>query len=89
MPDEVARLCAVFCERAGLELAGFDFKLDAAGEWVALEANPMPGFDYYDRRLDGVISRRLIEMLGAGPGRREPFIERRRRPPLSSPLPAE
>jgi glutathione synthase/RimK-type ligase-like ATP-grasp enzyme len=88
VPPAIAQRCAAFAKRARLEFAGFDFKRDAQGEWVALEANPMPGFDYYDRRLDGAISRRIVQLLAAGAAREEPFIENSRRPPVNRVVPS-
>jgi glutathione synthase/RimK-type ligase-like ATP-grasp enzyme len=88
VPPAIAQRCAAFAKRARLEFAGFDFKLDAGGEWVALEANPMPGFDYYDRRLDGAISRRIVQLLAHGVGVEEPFIENSRRPAVNRVVPS-
>jgi hypothetical protein len=48
---------------AGLLFAGWDFKLDCQGRFWCLEANPMPGYDGYDTRADGAISRSLVERL--------------------------
>lgn len=86
VPADVARHCTEFCERARLEFSGLDFKIDASGEWVALEANPMPGFDYYDRWLDGAISKRLVTILAQGATRARSFIDQSRRPALKNPL---
>ena len=48
---------------AGLLFAGWDFKLDCQGRFWCLEANPMPGYDGYDTRADGAISRSLVARL--------------------------
>jgi len=48
---------------AGLEFAGWDFKVDDEGRFWCLEANPMPGYDSYDTRADGAISRSLVARL--------------------------
>ena len=47
----------------GLSFAGWDFKVSEDGSFWALEANPMPGYDGYDRRLDNRISRLLTNYL--------------------------
>src|SRR6185295_14739178 len=86
VPEQVAERCGDFCQRAKLAFSGVDFKLDHSGEWVALEANPMPGFDYYDRWLDGAISKRLVTILAQGATRAMPFIDRSRRPAPLNPL---
>jgi glutathione synthase/RimK-type ligase-like ATP-grasp enzyme len=46
-----------------LAFTGWDFKVDADGTFWCLEVNPMPGYDSYDRRADGAISRTLLEYL--------------------------
>lgn len=82
VPEHIAESCAAFCERAQLRFAGFDFKVDADGRWVALECNPMPGFDFYDRRQGGRIAAALVAALSEGQDLTEPFITRARRPEL-------
>ncbi|MCD0160539.1 hypothetical protein IHN63_04380 [Deinococcus sp. 6YEL10] len=50
--------------RTGLNFIGFDFKIsELDGMWYALEANPMPGFDFFDRRCDRKISQALLDLL--------------------------
>jgi hypothetical protein len=51
----------------GLAFAGWDFKIDAAGDYWCLEANPMPGYGPYDAHCDGAISRALREYLDGRP----------------------
>jgi hypothetical protein len=58
----------------GLGFAGWDFKLDAAGDFWCLEANPMPGYDLYDRKLGGRISESLLAVL-RGQRPREEMID--------------
>jgi hypothetical protein len=50
----------------GLAFAGWDFKIDASGEYWCLEANPMPGYGPYDTYCDGAISRAVRSYLGSG-----------------------
>jgi glutathione synthase/RimK-type ligase-like ATP-grasp enzyme len=50
----------------GLSFAGWDFKLDSEGRAWCLEANPMPGYASYDRRLDGAITSALVSFLTGG-----------------------
>lgn len=47
-----------------LPLAGWDFKVDAEGEYWCLEVNPMPGYSAYDAHCGGTISRALLSYLG-------------------------
>ncbi|MFD0772835.1 RimK family alpha-L-glutamate ligase, partial [Streptomonospora algeriensis] len=49
----------------GLDMAGWDFKLSPDGTYWCLEANPMPGYDGYDRRLGGRITSSLLHLLRA------------------------
>jgi hypothetical protein len=51
----------------GLAFAGWDFKIDEAGDYWCLEANPMPGYGPYDAYCDGAISRALRSYLDAPP----------------------
>lgn len=63
LPPQIERLCVSYARSRGLCLAGFDFKLDAAGEWWCLEMNPAPAFEMFDHVLDGAIARRLLGHL--------------------------
>lgn len=63
VPEEIYQHCLNYSKKENLEFVGFDFKLTAAGNWYALEANPMPGYNYYDRRLHGRISSALHQYL--------------------------
>ncbi|HWA42520.1 MAG TPA: hypothetical protein VHA10_04865 [Hypericibacter adhaerens] len=67
VPADLARRLARATEAAGLVFAGWDFKLDDKGRFWCLEANPMPGYDGYDTRANGAISRSLVERLRSRP----------------------
>lgn len=58
----LARMTAA-SEAMGLAFTGWDFKVDADGRHWCLEVNPSPGYDVYDRRADGAISRALLRHL--------------------------
>lgn len=62
-PADLAELAVRATRAAGLVFAGWDFKLDDEGRFWCLEANPMPGYDGYDTRANGAISRSLVEHL--------------------------
>lgn len=47
----------------GLSFSGWDLKLDGDGGHWCLEVNPMPGYDWYDRRLGGAITGSLVRLL--------------------------
>jgi hypothetical protein len=84
VPPEIAKACVAYCARQRLVFAGVDFKVsDADGKWYVLEANPMPGYEPYDRRLDRRISHALLAHLTKKPEAVvdvEPFIVAARRP---------
>jgi hypothetical protein len=68
LPDEVRQRCVSFTAQSGLGIAGFDFKVCRETEaYVALEANPTPGYDAYDFRLGGCISEALLRLMADGP----------------------
>lgn len=52
-----------FMRHQGLLFAGFDFKVDEHGNWWVLEANPMPGFEFFDKHANGAISDLLARHL--------------------------
>lgn len=68
-PDHILVLAREYARREKLPFAGFDFRV-SNDDWVVLECNPMPGFDFYDRVLDEKISQLLIEYLSASATRR-------------------
>lgn len=90
IPPAVLVACRRYCKDERLVFAGFDFKVHE-GRWVVLEANPMPGFDYFDRQkvLAGRIAGALCEVLGGRPvappvaSNRTPLVGADRRPVLS------
>ena len=58
LPPEIAAGCAVLTQASGKPFLGVDFKIQRqSGDWFFLEANPQPGYDYYDVRAGGAISR--------------------------------
>jgi len=63
LPNEIEEKLVYSSHAAGLIFAGWDFKVDANGIFWCLEANPMPGYNAYDRRLGGVITRALVDVL--------------------------
>lgn len=47
VPADIGVSCTAVTVAEGLLLAGFDFRVDAAGSWFCLEVNPMPSFIPY------------------------------------------
>lgn len=61
-PIEVA--ISQYQKQTGLAFIGFDFRIDEhTGQWICLEANPMPGYDFYDRQCEGAVSKLLGQLL--------------------------
>lgn len=73
VPSEIAGLCTRYCESQSLMFAGFDFKVDRNESWIVLEANPMPGYESYDRRQNNKISSALADLLTSG--RHTPVVQ--------------
>lgn len=66
VPDELAHKLVGATRRQGLRFAGWDFKVDSEGDYWCLEANPMPGYAWYDRALHGRITRALLDDMADG-----------------------
>lgn len=62
-PDEIVQACYRYRDLSGYEFIGFDFRVGHDGRYFALEANPMPGYDGYDRRSGLAISDSLFRLL--------------------------
>jgi hypothetical protein len=68
VPLAIKVRCLHYCQTEGLLFCGFDFKIsEATNDWVVLEANPMPAFNFFDKRLGGTISHELIRLLTERP----------------------
>ncbi|MBL7500109.1 hypothetical protein I6A84_11950 [Frankia sp. CNm7] len=65
LPDDLTRRLVATTAESGLLFAGWDLKAEegAGGTYWVLEANPMPGYDWYDRRAGGAISAALLGAL--------------------------
>ncbi|QNA82758.1 hypothetical protein G4G27_01085 [Sphingomonas sp. So64.6b] len=63
LPDALVARMTRAAHDMGLIFSGWDFKIDRDGQFWLLEANPMPGYNSYDNRLDGSITAALIAIL--------------------------
>jgi|SRR6185369_7860486 len=64
IPSEIRTGSLSLQRQSQLPFLGIDFKIDrATGEWFFLEANPMPGYEGYDRRAGGAISEAIAVWL--------------------------
>jgi hypothetical protein len=64
-PPDIVDLCWRYMKNERQEFAGFDFKVHE-GKWILLEANPMPGFSYFDAKCGGEIVEALWDQLQRG-----------------------
>lgn len=65
-PLSVIDACRQCATLSGYSFIGFDFRMTHSGDFYVLEANPMPGYDAYDRRLGLEISKSLFRLLQNG-----------------------
>jgi hypothetical protein len=63
-PADLVRRCQAFAAAEGLAFAGFDFRIDAAGGWWALEMNPVPTFLPYEGGTGHSIGSAIVDVLG-------------------------
>ncbi|TMC22861.1 MAG: hypothetical protein E6J34_04900 [Chloroflexi bacterium] len=66
LPDELQKKLVRTSRAFQLLLVGWDFKVTDDGVYWCLEANPMPGYDWYDRRLGYKITTSLLDLLTSG-----------------------
>jgi glutathione synthase/RimK-type ligase-like ATP-grasp enzyme len=63
LPPEIAQRCIELTRQLGLLLAGIDLKETMEGEYFCFEANPSPGFLFFERATDQPISTALAYLL--------------------------
>jgi glutathione synthase/RimK-type ligase-like ATP-grasp enzyme len=68
LPPEVATRCVALAETLGLPLVGIDLRETPDGRFVCFEANPMPGYSYFESHTGQPIGDELIRYL-AGHGK--------------------
>ncbi|MFG2375604.1 RimK family alpha-L-glutamate ligase [Streptomyces sp. NPDC048504] len=67
LPEKLAEQVVRHTADLGMSFAGWDFKLTDDGTYWCLEVNPMPAYDWYDRRLGGTITTSLLALLRGTP----------------------
>ncbi|MFE1556253.1 RimK family alpha-L-glutamate ligase [Streptomyces sp. NPDC058734] len=67
LPGPVAAQVVRHTADLGMTFAGWDFKVAEDGTHWCLEVNPMPAYDWYDRRLGGDITASLLALLRGRP----------------------
>jgi len=63
LPEQLRVRIVEASQLFGLTFTGWDFKVDDANKYWCLEANPMPGYNYYDRHAGYGITEALAEAL--------------------------
>jgi RimK-like ATP-grasp domain len=63
LPGEIAQRCIELTKQLGLLLAGIDLMETAEGEYFCFEANPSPGFLFFERATEQPISTALAYLL--------------------------
>jgi len=66
LPTMVAESCLALARRLDLALTGIDLKRTPQGEYYCFEANPSPGFLYYEQHTGQPISLALADLLRRG-----------------------
>jgi glutathione synthase/RimK-type ligase-like ATP-grasp enzyme len=67
LPDALAEKCVALVAGLGLELAGIDLLVTAAGEAYCLEVNPSPAFSFFERHTGQPIARAIALALARRP----------------------
>ncbi|QPF83513.1 glutathione synthase [Bradyrhizobium genosp. L] len=63
LPDDVAARCIALTKRLGLLLSGIDLKQTPDNEFFCFEANPSPGFLFFERATNQPISTAIAQLL--------------------------
>ena len=90
LPQEIEERCRRVAADLGLVTAGVDLRLTPTGEWYCFEANPTPGFTFYQQYSGQRIGDALVDLLIRGrpddtilpgvPAVPESFVPRELRP---------
>ncbi len=63
LPAGVGQRCVSLARSLGLTVAGIDLRLTPDGEWFCFEANPSPGFTFYQHHTGQPIDRAIASIL--------------------------
>lgn len=63
LPDDCAERCLALARISGLTLTGIDLRRTPEGEWYCFEANPSPGFTYYENATGQPIAEAIAALL--------------------------
>ena len=68
LPDDVAQRCLDLSDSLHLPLVGIDLRETPDGRFVCFEANPMPGYSYFESHTGQPISEALVRFLAGKQG---------------------
>jgi glutathione synthase/RimK-type ligase-like ATP-grasp enzyme len=68
LPDEVAERCVGLAAALGLPFVGIDLRETPDGRFVCFEANPMPGYSWFESHTGQPISESLVRLLAGKAG---------------------
>jgi glutathione synthase/RimK-type ligase-like ATP-grasp enzyme len=63
LPSDVEAMCRQAARQLELSVTGLDLRCTPDGEWYAFEANPSPGFSYFERATGQPIARSVAQWL--------------------------
>jgi glutathione synthase/RimK-type ligase-like ATP-grasp enzyme len=66
LPGEIALRCVELTRMLGLSFAGIDLRHTVDGRWVCFEANPSPGYTFYEQATGAQITKALRDLLRRG-----------------------
>ena len=66
IPDDIAAACIGVTKALGLVVSGIDLRLTPDGRYYFFEANPSPGFIFYERATRQPISEAIARLLQGG-----------------------
>ena len=73
VPPDLLKKCISFCADEELLFAGIDFKVTPTGQWVILEVNNTPGYNFFDSKMNHAISHALYDFLSQSPEDAQPY----------------
>lgn len=63
LPVEVTDRCIQLTRTLGLAFSGIDLRHSQDGRWVCFEANPSPGYTFYEQETGAPITQALVSLL--------------------------
>ncbi|MEJ2415042.1 MAG: ATP-grasp domain-containing protein [Sulfurimonas sp.] len=63
IPNEIKEVCIKISQILGLTVVGIDLRKTADGAWYCFEANPSPGFSYYEAHTGLPIANAIAKLL--------------------------